>query len=80
MSNPIPPIEENPVLEKLRNLYERMEHDAKMEKAFVEDRDAFLKANGFDPKEVRGLLEAVNRGRVAGFKDVLNAQEKKLSE
>lgn len=66
------------VVERVRELYERMEHDASMEKAFLEDRNAFLKANGFEPKEVEQALQALLRARVSGFRDVIEASEKKL--
>lgn len=68
------------VLERVRELYDRMEHDSAMEKAFLEDRDAFLRDNGFDPGEVEEALRALLQARVAGFQDVIQAADRKLQD
>ena len=48
--------DDRPLLDRLRDLHERMEHDAELEGAYLKDQDAFHRAHGFDPKEVEAAL------------------------
>ncbi len=71
--------DDRPMLERLRDLHEKMEHDAEMEAAYLKDRDAFHRSHGFNPEEVEEALEELGRQRIAGYKGVLEAHGKKLS-
>lgn len=71
--------DDRPMLERLRDLHEKMEHDAEMEAAYLKDRDAFHRSHGFNPEEVEEALEELGRQRIAGYQGVLEAYGKKLS-
>ncbi len=66
------------MLDRLRDLHEKLEHDAALEQAYLKDQDAFHRAHGFDPKEVGAALEKLSRQRIDGYKGVLEAHGKKL--
>ncbi len=70
--------DDRPMLERLRELHEKMEHDAELEGAYLKDRDAFHRAHGFDPAEVDKAIKELNEQRIAGYKGVLDAHGGKL--
>lgn len=70
--------DDRPMMERLRELHQKMEHDAELESAYVKDRDAFHRAHGFDPAEVDEALKDLHEQRIAGYKGVLEAHGKKL--
>jgi hypothetical protein len=70
--------DDRPLLDRLRDLHERLEHDAELEEAYLKDQDAFHRDHGFDPKEVEAALAELGRQRIAGYKGVLEAHGKKL--
>ncbi len=71
--------DDRPMLDRLRDLHERVEHDAELERAFLDDQDAFHRAHGFDPEEVNAALKELSRQRIDGYKGVLDAHGKKLA-
>ena len=50
-------------LKKLEELYERLERDPNLEKAFLEDKTKFLKDHGFNAEEVNKLISDLQKSR-----------------
>ena len=56
-------------LKKLEALYERLERDPNLEKAFLEDKTKFLKDHGFNEEEVNKLINSRNDALASVLKD-----------
>ena len=50
---------ENELQEKIRELYEKLETDPILEKEYLKDEKQFLQNNGFDPEQVKDVIENI---------------------
>ena len=66
-------------LKKLEALYEKLERDPNLEKAFLTDKKKFLEDHGFNEEEVNNLINDLQKERIAELSSVLKEQEEKLS-
>ena len=66
-------------LKKLEALYEKLERDPNLEKAFLTDKKKFLEKHGFNEKEVNKLINDLQKARVDELSSVLKEQEEKLN-
>ena len=66
-------------LKKLEALYEKLERDPNLEKAFLTDKKKFLEEHGFNEKEVNKLIDDLQKGRIDELSSVLKEQEEKLN-
>ncbi|MDG2268487.1 MAG: hypothetical protein P8L69_06140 [Alphaproteobacteria bacterium] len=65
-------------LKKLEALYERLERDPNLEKAFLEDKTKFLKDHGFSEAEVNKLINDLQKSRNDALASVLKDHEAQL--
>ena len=65
-------------LKKLEELYERLERDPNLEKAFLEDKTKFLNDHGFNEEEVNKLINDVQNSRNDALASVLRDHEAQL--
>ena len=66
-------------LKKLEALYEKLERNPNLEKAFLTDKKKFLEKHGFNEKEVNKLINDLQKARVDELSSVLKEQEEKLN-
>jgi hypothetical protein len=66
-------------LKKLEALYEKLERDPNLEKAFLTDKKKFLEEHGFNEKEVNKLIDDLQKSRIDELSSVLKEQEEKLN-
>ena len=69
---------ENELQEKIRDLYEKLETDPILEKEYLKDEKQFLQNNGFDPKQVKDVIEKIHKDRISDLAAVLKDQGDKL--
>jgi len=65
-------------LKKLEALYEKLERNPNLEKAFLTDKKKFLEEHGFNEKEVNKLIDDLQKARIDELSSVLKEQEEKL--
>ena len=65
-------------LKKLEALYEKLERDPNLEKAFLTNKKKFLEDHGFKEEEVNHLINKLQRDRLSELSSVLKEQEEKL--
>ena len=70
--------EENELQQKIRELYEKLETDPNLEKEYLKDEKQFLQNNGFDPKQVKDVIEKIHKDRISDLAAVLKDQGDKL--
>lgn len=66
-------------LKKLEELYEKLERDPNLEKAFLTNKKKFLEDHGFKEEEVDHLINKLQRDRLSELSSVLKEQEEKLN-
>ena len=66
-------------LKKLEALYEKLERDPNLEKAFLTNKKKFLEDHGFKEEEVDHLINKLQRDRPSELSSVLKEQEEKLN-
>jgi hypothetical protein len=66
-------------LKKLEALYEKLERDPNLEKAFLTDKNKFLEDHGFTEEEVNKLINDLQKSRLDELSSVLKEQEDKLN-
>ena len=66
-------------LKKLEALYEKLERDPNLEKAFLTNKKKFLEDHGFKEEEVNHLINKLQRDRLSELSSVLKEQEEKLT-
>ena len=66
-------------LKKLEALYEKLERNPNLEKAFLTDKKKFLEKHGFNEKEVNKLINDLQKARIDELSSVLKEQEEKLN-
>jgi len=65
-------------LKKLEELYEKLERDPNLEKAFLEDKTKFLNDHGFNEEEVNKLINDLQKSRNDALASVLRDHEAQL--
>ena len=65
-------------LKKLEELYEKLERDPNLEKAFLTNKKKFLEDHGFNEEEVNKLINDLQKSRLEELSSVLKEQEEKL--
>ena len=71
----------NTVPDKLKNLeelYEKLERDPNLEKAFLTNKKKFLEDHGFNEEEVNNMINELQKNRIDELSSVLKEQEDKL--
>ena len=66
-------------LKKLEALYEKLERDPNLEKAFLTNKKKFLEDHGFKEEEVNHLINKLQSDRLSELSSVLKEQEEKLN-
>jgi len=66
-------------LKKLEELYERLERDPNLEKAFLTDKAKFLQDHGFTEEEVNKLINDLQKSRLDELSSVLKDHGAKLN-
>ena len=69
---------EKELQEKVRDLYEKLETDPILEKEYLKDEKQFLQNNGFDPEQVKDVIEKIHKDRISDLAAVLKDQGDKL--
>ena len=69
---------EKELQEKVRDLYEKLETDPILEKEYLKDEKQFLQNNGFDPEQVKNVIEKIHKDRISALAEVLKDQGDKL--
>ena len=65
-------------LKKLEELYEKLERDPNLEKAFLTNKKIFLEDHGFTEEEVNNMINELQKNRIDELSSVLKEQEDKL--
>jgi pantoate kinase len=65
-------------MKKIKNLYEKIEIDPVLEKAFLQDEKTFVEKNGFNYDQVKEIIKEIKSERMAVLSEVLKEQEDKL--
>ena len=65
-------------LKKLEELYEKLERDPNLEKAFLTNKKFFLEEHGFNEEEVNNMINELQKNRIDELSSVLKEQEDKL--
>lgn len=65
-------------LKKLEELYEKLERDPNLEKAFLTNKKKFLEDHGFNEEEVNKLINDLQKNRLDELSSVLQEHENKL--
>ena len=66
-------------LKKLEALYEKLERDPNLERAFLTNKKKFLEDHGFSEEEVNNLINDLQKDRLDELSSVLKEQEEKLN-
>ena len=65
--------------EKIRELYEKLDGDPNLEREFLRDEKKFLEKNGYDPEQVKKIINKIHTDRIADLAAVLKDQDEKLT-
>ena len=70
--------ENQELIEKIKNLYEKLERDPVLEKEFLEDEKKFLENQGFNYEEVKDIIQNIQTQRMDDLAEVLKQHDEKL--
>jgi len=70
--------ENQELIEKIKNLYEKLERDPVLEKEFLEDEKKFLENHGFNHEEVKDIIQNIQTQRMDDLAEVLKQHDEKL--
>ena len=70
--------ENKELMEKIKDLYEKLERDPALEKEFLEGEKQFIEKNGFNYEQVKEIIKEIHSSRLNELSEMLNEQDKKL--
>ncbi len=70
--------ENQELIEKIKDLYEKLERDPVLEKEFLEDEKKFLENQGFNYEEVKDIIQNIQTQRMDDLAEVLKQHDEKL--
>ena len=70
--------ENQELIEKIKDLYEKLERDPVLEKEFLEGEKKFLENHGFNHEEVKDIIQNIQTQRMDDLAEVLKQHDEKL--